>query len=104
MSKWNYDINCSIELEHNYIILILAYQNLAVQHEHLNNNTQAMLYYEISENLFNNFINKKDKGLVDKVNHVIDDIFRFKLISKISNEKNENMDKKGLVFLKKYYI
>ena len=38
----------------NLVILILAYQNLAIQHEHLENFDQALLFYNLAEQLYNN--------------------------------------------------
>lgn len=71
-------------------ILILAYRNLAVQFDNLNNLSSALLYYEISKSLndqikllpgYENYINK---DAVSK-NNFIDDRYKLELVKTLKN-------------------
>ncbi len=79
-------------------LLILSYRNLGVQHENLHNYSQALLFYQIAEDLHEK--NKTKFSL--QINHMIDDFYKFRLVNKASGEKSENIDKIGTYFNKTY--
>ena len=58
--------------------MILAYQNLSIQHEHLENYDQALLFYNIAEQLFNNV----KQNRVEALDNLIDDSYKMKVIRK----------------------
>lgn len=83
------------------IVLILGYQNLAVQHEYLHNTNQSLLYYQIADNLL-----QKNKEILNKHNktcqeNIIDDYYKLKLIENITQERSDSLDKIGQFFIKK---
>jgi hypothetical protein len=109
LSKFNL-INYYIrnDLNEHIVILILGYQNLAIQNEMMHNYHNALLYYEIAESLFTKLQSWNDKIKLDKVNKMIDENYKLKIINKIKNEKNnegvtstDKTDKIGQYFIKK---
>jgi len=81
--------------------LVLSYQSLAIQHENINNTTQALLYYQIAENLFRKLRASGDRDKLDSINKMIDDYYKLKLINKITSEKQDYIDALGEYFHKK---
>jgi hypothetical protein len=64
----------------------------------MKNYHQALLYYQIAENLFQNNKERFPEKSVDS----IDDLHKLKIVYSLANEKNENMDKIGNHFHKMY--
>lgn len=88
-------------MNESLVILVLSYQSLAIQHENINNTTQAMLYYQIAENMFRKLRSSGDRDKLDSINKMIDDYYKLKLINKITSEKQEYIDALGEYFNKK---
>ncbi len=83
--------------------MILSYQNLAIQHENLHNYTQALLFYQISENLKSkkdNYSSDISLPLKTDSENAKDALYKFKLIKKVKNEKSEYIDKIGSHFFR----
>lgn len=80
----------------NLTLLILSYQNLAVQHENMHNYSQSLLFYQIAEDLFE----KNRRHFSGENKNVTDEFYKYKLVIKIGNEKSENLDKLGQHFNK----
>ena len=59
------------------IVLILAYQNLAMQYEHLHQNSQALLYYQIAEQLYLGFQQNSVAG--ENFNQIVDTNYKIKV-------------------------
>jgi hypothetical protein len=90
-------------LNESLVILVLSYQSLAIQHENINNSTQALLYYQIAENLLRKLRSSGDKEKLDSINKMIDDYYKLKLINKITSEKQDYIDSLGEYFHKRYF-
>ena len=74
-------ISCELKTDeqsktnNNLVILLLAYQNLAIQHEYLENFDKALLFYNLAEQLFNNL---KETRVPD-LDNLIDDSYKMKV-------------------------
>lgn len=75
-------ISSELEIEepsktnNNLVILLLAYQNLAIQHEYLENYDQALLFYNLAEQLFKHI----KQNRVPDLDNLIDDTYKMKVI------------------------
>jgi hypothetical protein len=81
-------------------MLILSYQNLAVLNEMMHNPCQALLYFQLAENLSG--VKKTIKQASSEVHDFLDIRYKDKLIAKIKMEKTENLDKLGIHFRNLY--
>ena len=88
-------------MNESLVILVLSYQSLAIQHENISNTTQALLYYQIAENLLRKLRSSGDRDKLDSINKMIDDYYKLKLINKITSEKQDYIDALGEYFHKK---
>ena len=74
---------------------------MAIQHESLHNYTQALLFYQIAENLKEqNFPENSNSKRENENFNNKDALYKYKLVKQIPNEKKENLDKIGTHFLK----
>jgi hypothetical protein len=87
-------------------MLILSYQNLAVLNEMMHNPCQALLYFQLAENLSisKTSVKKDQKQILSDAHEFLDMRYKDKLISKIKIEKTENLDKLGIHFRKVYLL
>jgi hypothetical protein len=83
-------------------MLILSYQNLAVLNEMMHKPCQALLYFQLAENLSR--VKKTTKQALFEGHDFLDMRYKDKLITKIKMEKTENLDKLGIHFRKLYLI
>ena len=70
---------------------------MAIQHENMEDNTQALLFYQIAEDLYEKHKDKFDLT----IDYIIDEFYKLGLLKKIKNKKFDNSDKLGLYFMNK---
>lgn len=67
----------------------------------MSNFSQALLYYQIAENLFRKLRSSGDRDKLESINKMIDDYYKLKLINKITSEKKDYIDSLGEYFNKR---
>ena len=90
----------SEEINDNLILLFLSYQNLAVLNELTQNPTNALLYFQMSENIASMKSKYKIESNLSDPCEFIDKKYKEKLLSKIQLEKFQSLDKMGLHYRK----